>query len=120
MSDTRILPPFQSQPPTSPYGAPTEPPPPRERGRGRLAAAVVAGALVVGGVAGVGGAAAWDAYQDESSPVTTPSDRQTAQVVDTGDAPAVDGSVEGVAETVLPSVVKIDVVTDQGGGSGSG
>ena len=28
--------------------------------------------------------------------------------------------MESVAATVLPSVVKIDVLTDQGGGSGSG
>jgi putative serine protease PepD len=80
---------------------------------------VVAGALVVGGVAGVGGAAAWESYQDDTSPISS-GDRQTAQVVDTGDAPATDGSVEGVANAVLPSVVKIDVLTDQGGGSGSG
>jgi len=119
MSDTRILPPFPSESP-SPYGAPTEPsPPPRERGRGGFAAAVVAGALVVGGVAGVGGAAAWDSYQDETSQ-PGPTVQPTAQVVDTGDAPAADGSVEGVADAVLPSVVKIDVLTDQGGGSGSG
>ncbi len=80
----------------------------------------MAGALVVGGAAGVGGAAAWETYQDDSSPISSSSDLQTAQVVDTGDAPAADGSVESVADTVLPSVVKIDVLTDQGGGSGSG
>ena len=118
MSETRVLPPFPSEP-TSPYGAPNDPRPPRQRSRGRFAAAVMAGALVVGGAAGVGGAAAWDSYQDDTSPIST-SDRQTAQVVDTGDAPATDGSVEGVANAVLPTVVKIDVLTDQGGGSGSG
>jgi len=35
-------------------------------------------------------------------------------------APAADGSVESVAQKVLPSVVKIDVTTAQGGASGSG
>jgi putative serine protease PepD len=35
-------------------------------------------------------------------------------------APAADGSVESVAQKVLPSVVKIDVTTQQGSGSGSG
>ncbi|MGZ5404448.1 MAG: S1C family serine protease, partial [Nocardioides sp.] len=119
MSETRILPPFPSEPP-SPYGAPNQPPPPpRQRGRGLFVASVLTGALVVGGAAGVGGAAAWDRYQDETTP-TSPAAQQTSQVVDTGDAPAVDGSVESVAEAVLPSVVKIDVLTDQGSGSGSG
>ena len=75
--------------------------------------------MVVGGAAGVGGAAAWESNQDDTSPISS-NDRQTAQVVDTGDAPATDGSVESVATTVLPSVVKIDVLTDRGGGSGSG
>jgi len=118
MSETRILPPFPSEP-TSSYGAPNDQRPPRERGRGRFAAAVVAGALVVGGAAGVGGAAAWESYQDDTSPTSSGSET-TAQVVDAGDAPTTDGSVESVANAVLPSVVKIDVLTDQGGGSGSG
>jgi putative serine protease PepD len=56
------------------------PAPPRERtGRGRtgLAAAVLATSLLVGGGAGIGGAAWWDASQDgsdgtsQASPVST-------------------------------------------------
>ncbi len=46
--------------------------------------------------------------------------RTTSQVVDTGDSPAAAGSVEAVATKVLPSVVKIDVATSEGQGSGSG
>ena len=80
----------------------------------------MAGALVVGGAAGVGGAAAWMRLTRTTRLTAAPTERQTAQVVDTGDAPAADGSVESVASAVLPSVVKIDVATDQGGGSGSG
>ena len=114
MSETRVLPPFPPQPQPQPsYDEPRKP------RRGRFAAAVVAGSLVVGGAAGVGGAAAVGALEDDPT-VSLPTERQTAQVVDTGDAPAADGSVESVATTVLPSVVKIDVLTDQGGGSGSG
>ena len=41
-------------------------------------------------------------------------------VVDQGDSPATEGSVEAVAAAVLPSVVKIDVSGAEGAGSGSG
>ncbi len=44
----------------------------------------------------------------------------TSQVVDTPEGDAEPGSVQQVAETVLPSVVRIDVRSGQGGGSGSG
>jgi putative serine protease PepD len=78
----------------------------------------VATALVVGGAAGVGGAAAWTAVDGHSSGAT--GVRTTSQVVDTSDSPAPSGSVEQVAAKVLPSVVKIDVSGSQGAGSGSG
>jgi putative serine protease PepD len=132
MSDTRILPPFpERQPetetrPTEPTG-PTGPSgpsglsgrsgPERPR-RGGLVALVLAGSLLVGGAAGVGGAAAWDTWQDDTtSPATEP---EVARVADTSDTPAPDGSVEQVAARVLPSVVKIDVAGPAGAGSGSG
>ncbi len=115
MSDTRVLPPF----PPSPYDAPSDPQPAPSRGRGRFAAAVVASSLVVGGAAGVGGAAAWDAMQTDPAP-TSSTGQQTSQVVDTGDQPAAEGSVEQVATAVLPSVVRIVVDGPQGQGSGSG
>jgi putative serine protease PepD len=116
MSETRVLPPFQPEPQPSYNESDGPRKTPR---RGRFAVAVLTGALVVGGAAGVGGAAAVGALEDD--PITAlPTERQTAQVVDTGDAPAADGSVESVASAVLPSVVKIDVLTEQGGGSGSG
>lgn len=101
------------------YAGPPVPPPapPRPR-RGGLAVAVVATALVVGAASGVGGAAAWSALDDESTAETSPA--RTSQVVDTPDSPAADGSVEQVAATVLPSVVKIAVTGPEGSGSGSG
>jgi putative serine protease PepD len=129
MSDTRILPPFpERQPetetrpteptgPSGPSGLSGRSGPERPR-RGGLVALVLAGSLLVGGAAGVGGAAAWDAWQDDStSPATEP---EVARVADTSDTPAPDGSVEQVAARVLPSVVKIDVAGPAGAGSGSG
>ena len=102
--------PFQ-QPPWSNSGPTTPQREPRRRRTG-LAAAVVATSLLVGGGAGLGGAAIWAATHDEPSTTSTVS--RQAQ------APAADGSVESVAQKVLPSVVKIDVKGQQGEASGSG
>jgi putative serine protease PepD len=84
------------------------------RGKG-LAAAVVAASLLVGGGAGVGGAAIWTSTHDtvQSSPVLTQTGGSTAQT-------AASGSIEKVAQSVLPSVVMIDVSGPNGQGSGSG
>jgi putative serine protease PepD len=84
------------------------------RGKG-LAATVVAASLLVGGAAGVGGAAAWTSSHDsvQSSPVLTQAGGSTAQT-------AVTGSIEKVAQNVLPSVVMINVSGPDGSGSGSG
>ena len=101
--------------------APTTPPTPPRRGRTGFAAAVVGASLLVGGAAGVGGAAAWNAYDDPTlSSSASPGDRTTSEVVSTPDADAPAGSVEEVAASVLPSVVKLDVSGAQGAGSGSG
>ena len=84
------------------------------RGKG-LAATVVAASLLLGGAAGLGGAAIWTSGHDEvhSSPVLTQSGSATAQTAATG-------SIEKVAQSVLPSVVMIDVSGPGGQGSGSG
>jgi len=116
---------------SAPQGPPPEGPPAttltaplpvqRRPRRAGLATAVIATAVVVGGVAGVGGAAAWSALDgngtSSASGAGTPI---TSQVVDTPESPAPSGSVEAVAAKVLPSVVKIDVSGSQGSGSGSG
>jgi putative serine protease PepD len=84
---------------------------------------VVAASLLVGGGAGVGGAAAYTAWHDEAGTSASRSSADapsTSKVVDTPDSPAAAGSVEAVAAKVLPSVVKIDVSGSQGAGSGSG
>ena len=107
--------------PTAPLAGPPPPDPrPRRRGRSTFAAAVIATSLLVGGAAGVGGAAAWDAWQPDESSGSTATTRTTSQVVDTPDRAAADGTVAQVAQEVLPSVVKIDVSSGQESGSGSG
>ncbi|MEU6134463.1 trypsin-like peptidase domain-containing protein [Nocardioides sp. NPDC047086] len=97
-------------------GAPGAPVKKRAAGRTGLVAAVLAGALVAGGAAGVGGAAVYGALNDDGSGggANTPA---TSQVVD---AKAPEGSIEKVSAKVLPSVVKIEVTSQQGSGSGSG
>jgi putative serine protease PepD len=85
------------------------------RGKG-LAASVVVASLLIGGAAGVGGAAIWTSTHQEavqSSPVLTQSGGTSPQ-------PAANGSIEKVAQNVLPSVVMIAVSGPAGSGSGSG
>jgi putative serine protease PepD len=97
-------------------GAPGAPIKKRAAGRTGLVAAVLAGALVAGGAAGVGGAAVYGALNGDGigGGANTPA---TSQVVD---AKAPEGSIEKVSAKVLPSVVKIEVTSQQGSGSGSG
>jgi putative serine protease PepD len=89
---------------------------PSRTSRTGFAAGVLAGALVVGGVAGVGGAAGYNAFMSDS----TASAQNAPTVVQSQAVPAKPGSVEAVANQVLPSVVKINVQGPQGAGSGSG
>lgn len=104
--------------PTQFPAQPTQPPRPP---RGRLGlAAVVLTSLVVGGGAGIGGAAAWDTWGPDEAATQEVSDSPTLRVLDEGDASAAEGSVEAVAAAVLPSVVRIDVRGLQAAGSGSG
>lgn len=117
-------PPPSSPPPSGP--PPSGPPPsspPHRSGRTRFAAVVLSGALVVGGGAGLGGAALWSAVDDDLVSSGGTSD-QPLRVASASDESAPQGSVEQVAATVLPSVVALDVsVPDAGpgaGGSGSG
>ncbi|MBD3914048.1 trypsin-like peptidase domain-containing protein [Nocardioides hwasunensis] len=93
--------------------------PPKRRRTG-LAAAVVATSLLVGGGAGIGGAAFWDAVHDDTATASPSSQVSTSTVSNPTRPPAADGSVESVAQKVLPSVVKIDVRGQEGEASGSG
>ncbi len=126
MSFQPPFPPPPAQPPQHPFGSteqlPVAPPPRRRPSRGAFAASVLTAALVVGGAAGVGGAAAFNAFDNEDggSSSNNGGSPTASQVLDTPDSPAADGSVEQVANTVLPSVVKLDVEGNEGAGSGSG
>ena len=119
-------PPYTSPYPMSPSGGPRPTPPggparPRRSGRSGIVATVVATSLLVGGAAGVAGAAAWNEWgTNGSGSSASPTARTTSQVVSTPAKPAAEGSVEQVAQEVLPSVVKIDVAGPQEAGSGSG
>lgn len=113
MTDQFFMPPVNDQP-----DPPVEP---RPRGRAAFAVGVVTASLLVGGSAGVGGAAAWSSLHEDATSTSPASSTHTAsQVIDTPNTPAAEGSVEQVAQKVLPSVVKIDVRGSQEGGSGSG
>ncbi|UMG91440.1 trypsin-like peptidase domain-containing protein [Nocardioides sp. TF02-7] len=92
----------------------------RARGRARFAAAVLAGALTVGGAAGFGGAALWSAVDDDAP--SGGASNQPLRVADASDSddPAPAGSVEQVAGAVLPSVVALDVAVPGAGPGGGG
>jgi putative serine protease PepD len=116
---TRPLPAYAPTPQHTWYGhtgpAETVTHPSRNRG---LTAAVLVGALVLGGAAGVGGSAAFHAFQDDN-PVST-SSGTTGKYQASSTALVKDGTVEKVASAVLPSVVKVNVSGQSGAGSGSG
>jgi putative serine protease PepD len=76
-------------------------------------AAVLAGAL-----AGIGGSAGYLALNEPTE--QTPSQVSAPKSSNVADTDAPSGSVQAVAEAVLPSVVKIDVAGQGGSGSGSG
>ena len=94
------------------------------RPSGGVVAALLVAALAVGGLGGLAGGAGFTAVDDlvgGGSGSGSPSAGSTSSpVVNQKDvAPAAD-SVESVARSVLPSVVKINVKGQQGEGSGSG
>lgn len=122
---TQVLPPSPSSQPPTPPAPPflppfTAPPSPNSQrpGRSAFAALVLSGALLVGGGAGVGGAAIYDAANGPYS--SGGGDSAPLQVTDDGNQPAASGSVEAVAAKVLPSVVALEVSGGGRSGSGSG
>ncbi|CAN5558253.1 hypothetical protein BH24ACT11_BH24ACT11_13350 [soil metagenome] len=107
---------FDNEPPSTPA------PPNDERNRRRRSGPIIVAALLAGVLGGVGGAAGFAALDDAVGGDEPPaSQSSTDKAVSASDTlPAVSGSVQDVAASVLPSVVKIDVRTAQGAGSGSG
>ena len=93
------------------------------RPSGVVVAGILVAALLVGGLSGLAGAAGFTAVNDlagggsTGSPSAGPS---SSSVVDRQQVPPAKDSVEAVARSVLPSVVKINVKGQQGEGSGSG
>jgi putative serine protease PepD len=91
----------------------------RSRPGAGVVAAILVAALFVGGIAGVVGAAGFTVVDhlvgDDSSNGATSS-----PVVDSKQGAPAKDSVEAVAKSVLPSVVKINVRNAQEQGSGSG
>ncbi|MCE5289439.1 MAG: trypsin-like peptidase domain-containing protein [Nocardiaceae bacterium] len=112
---TATLPPTSGGvPPTHTQQFPVYPPePPRKRGRAGLAAGMVALALVSGGVGGATGA--YLAGNHNGSSVTLGQTGNTAPAVK-----AEPGTIQAVAEKVLPSVVTIEVAGNQVEGEGTG
>ena len=95
-------------PPPPPSGAPAGPPPPCS-----------SAALVLGGAAGVGGAAAYHGRSPTNGTNNSTTDT-SGSFQATKTAVVKDGTVEKVANAVLPSVVKVNVSSQSGAGSGSG
>ncbi|MFD5830619.1 trypsin-like peptidase domain-containing protein, partial [Lentzea sp. NPDC060358] len=90
--------------------------PPRPKGRGKVVAGVAALVLLVGGLSGgLGGYLGYNFANDSSAVSSLDTPRPASQ---TGNVAA--GSVEDVANKLLPSVVQIQVVTRTGAGEGSG
>jgi putative serine protease PepD len=75
-------------------------------------------ALLVGTAGGVGGAAVYSASNDHTT--NTPSVTAPLNGNQAAPAAAPDGSVQSASAKVLPSVVKIAVVSSQGAETGSG
>ncbi|MFD4268571.1 S1C family serine protease [Rhodococcus sp. NPDC058481] len=83
--------------------------------RAAIAAGAIALALVSGGIGGIAGA--W-ASGDGGGPVTNSLNAPKASAKQAANAPA--GSVQAVAQKVLPSVVQIQVAGNRAEGEGSG
>ncbi|WP_433341201.1 S1C family serine protease [Streptomyces sp. CA-253872] len=93
------------------FQQPPSQPPHRKRGRGVFLAAVIVAALVAGGVGG--GIGYWAADRDDNGTGST--------TIAAADSPAstkrAPGSVAGIAQAALPSVVTIDAQGGDGEGS---
>jgi putative serine protease PepD len=106
------------------YGQPSHHEPRRQsRPGGAVTAGILVAALVVGGLGGLAGAAGFaavDYLNGDGTPAASSPSGTSSTVSDRKDTAAEPGSVEDVANSVLPSVVKINVRGAQGSGSGSG
>ena len=106
-------PPIAPEPLEAPVAtAPTTTAPARRGGLGRTTAAVLATALLAGGVGGAVGAT----VSAGREPATTAASSSTGTISDA----SLDTSIETVSAKVLPSVVSIAFTGSSGSGTGSG
>ncbi|MBP3948151.1 trypsin-like peptidase domain-containing protein [Corynebacterium sp. Marseille-P3884] len=92
-----------------------------EKKKGLGAGAVLAISLITGLIGGVGGGAAASMLTGSETSIGASNNQNSLEApVKKERTPAPDGSVEKVAESVLPAVVSIEVATRKGGAEGSG
>jgi len=114
----------------APYSAPrvgdtqviATPPRPAPRPDGtRRSGLVITAAVLAGALAGLGGAAGYEALDDDSvGSASMVSEDNSLPTTTTSDRRVVDGSVQSVADKLLPSVVQINVSSGVDGGNGTG
>ncbi len=113
--------PYPSGPPTGPIGpplrvGPSGPSPEQRRGHTTLIAGLTVLALLVGG--GAGAAGGYLVADSRSGGPVTNALTEAPPAKETSNAPA--GSVEAVAEKMLPTVVQLQVRGQSSAGEGSG
>ncbi|WP_285751566.1 trypsin-like peptidase domain-containing protein [Lentzea sp. NBRC 105346] len=101
------------QPPPAPLAGPAA----RGNGRAKVVAGVAALVLAVGGLSGALGGYLGHRFATETSSSANALN-QPKPIQQTGNVSS--GSIEAVAQAVLPSVVQIQVTTSRGAGEGSG
>ncbi|WP_305883981.1 S1C family serine protease [Crossiella sp. SN42] len=107
---------------TNPLGVPVQTVQPQRKagGRGKLVAGALALVLLGGAIGGgIGGAVAYN-LAGSSAPSSSNSLNDPRPPARDINSPAPQGSIEQVAQKVLPSVVQIKVIAPGGAGSGSG
>ncbi|MGX6511138.1 S1C family serine protease [Rhodococcus sp. SJ-2] len=104
-------------PPTAPYQQAPAPAQPRKSGRTALVVGAIALAIVSGGIGGAVGALS---VRDSGSGVGVTNALDSPRPETTTVANAPEGTVQAVAQRVVPSVVRIEVVGRSGAGEGSG
>lgn len=115
--------PARPLPPTPPpafYAPDSEPAAPKTERNRKGSVGLALAALALGTIGGFGGAAAYDAVSDDETGTNATETTSTTSPVRSLAPESSATGVEAVAESVLPSVVRIDVAGSNGAGSGSG
>ncbi|GAA2819035.1 S1C family serine protease [Crossiella cryophila] len=108
---------------TNPLGVPVQTVPQQRKtgGRGKLVAGALALVLLGGAIGGgIGGAVAYNLAGSSNSASSGNALNQPKPAAKDINSPAPQGSIEQVAQKVLPSVVQLKVTGQTGSGSGSG